>query len=287
MMNEHALKNRLHVIAKERHIPFNLCWKQLILERFLVRLSRSPYADKFIFKGGFLLNYLIKIGRETIDLDFLLTKMKANEDLLVQASHSIATVDLDDGFIFAFFSIEFLSQPHMNYEGYRITFDVFFQKMRDKIHIDIAMGDVVEAEYKGIELFQYKNTPFCEDAISLLVYPVESIFAEKLETVLSKGSSNSRVKDYHDLYLLVKNKDLIDTQKLQKAIDKTFNHRETNLSLIQFSQQATKVLSKLWVAHLNELDETAEDLNLPKDIETVIQEINAFLMAFNIYTPTD
>lgn len=73
MINEQALKDRLQTIAKEKAIPFNSCWKQLLLERFLARLSHSAHANQFIFKGGFLLAYMMKIGRETVDLDFLLT----------------------------------------------------------------------------------------------------------------------------------------------------------------------------------------------------------------------
>jgi len=61
MINEQALKDRLQRIAKEKVIPFNACWKQLLLERFLARLARSPHVDKFIFKGGFLLSYMMKI----------------------------------------------------------------------------------------------------------------------------------------------------------------------------------------------------------------------------------
>lgn len=64
-MNEQALKDRLQAIAREKGIPFNACWKQLLLERFLARLARSAYTDKLIFKGGFLLAYMMRIGRET------------------------------------------------------------------------------------------------------------------------------------------------------------------------------------------------------------------------------
>lgn len=75
-MNEQALKDRLRTLAQEKKIPFNTCLKHLFLERFLVRLSRSSQSEKFIFKGGMLLSYLLKLGRETTDLDFLLTRIK-------------------------------------------------------------------------------------------------------------------------------------------------------------------------------------------------------------------
>lgn len=70
--------------------------------------------------------------------------------------------------------------------------------MKDKIQIDVGVGDAVEPKNLKIKLFQYRGKPFFEEAISLLVYPIETIFAEKLETVISKGAGNSRMKDYHD-----------------------------------------------------------------------------------------
>lgn len=99
-MNKQALIDRIHKIAKEKEIPFNECWKQLVLARFLVRLSHSKYAENFIFKGGFLLSYMMEIGRETTDLDFLLTKMNANEKEIADATQEIASVALEDGFTF-------------------------------------------------------------------------------------------------------------------------------------------------------------------------------------------
>src|SRR5271168_2598693 len=97
MINEQALKDRLQTIAKEKGIPFNSCWKQLLLERFLARLGRSPHANKLIFKGGFLLAYMMRIGRETVDLDFLLTRIKAEKGTLEEICKEIAAVSLNDG----------------------------------------------------------------------------------------------------------------------------------------------------------------------------------------------
>ena len=188
MINEQALKDRLQIIAKEKEIPFNACWKQLLLERFLARLSRSSHVNKFIFKGGFLLSYMMKIGRETVDLDFLLTRMNAEVKGLQEVFEEIVSTSSDDGFTFSFEGIELLSQPHMEYPGYRTTFKASFAKMKDKIHVDIGIGDIVEPQNREIKLFEYRGKPFFEESISLLVYPIETIFAEKLETVLSKGS---------------------------------------------------------------------------------------------------
>lgn len=274
MINEQALKDRLQTIAQEKGIPFNSCWKQLLLERFLARLGISAHADKLIFKGGFLLAYMMRIGRETVDLDFLLTRIKAEKSTLEEICKEIARVSLDDGFSFSFADVELLSQPHMDYPGYRITLNALFAKMKNKIHIDVGMGDVVEPQQREIKLFKYRGKPFFEDVVSLLVYPVETIFAEKLETILSKGSRNSRMKDYHDLLLLVRSNDLIEPKKFKEALTKTFQNRGTSLSTIQFDSTGLKSLQQLWTAHLHGLGDIAKDLALPKEIEIVIEEIN-------------
>lgn len=129
-MNEQALKDRVHTIAKERGIPFNECWKHLLLARFLARLSHSKYSDNLIFKGGFLLAYMLNIGRETTDLDFLLTKMTASEQEIIDAAKEIASISLKDGFSFLYEHIKPLEQPHMDYPGYRVTIKAEFNRIK-------------------------------------------------------------------------------------------------------------------------------------------------------------
>ncbi len=279
MMNEQALKDRLQTIARERGIPFNACWKQLLLERFLTRLSGSTHSNKFIFKGGFLLSYLMEIGRETMDLDFLLTRMNAEGNELRKIFEEIISVHSDDGFVFSFHSLQTLNQPHTNYPGYRVVLNTTFAKMKDKIQVDIGIGDVVEPLTREIPLIQYRGKPFFEIAVSLLVYPLETIFSEKLETILSKGASNSRMKDYHDLILLIRGKGL-NIEKLKKAVSSTFSHRGTSFRPIEFDEASQKALQKLWAAHLQGLGDNARDLSLPKNISIVIEEINEHVAFF-------
>lgn len=274
MINEQALKDRLQTIAKEKEIPFNACWKQLLLERFLVRLSLSSHVNKFIFKGGFLLSYMMKIGRETVDLDFLLTRMTAEVKALEKVFEEIVSIPSDDGFTFSFENIEILSQPHMEYPGYRTIFKASFAKMKDKIHVDVGIGDVVEPHNREIKLFEYRGKPFFEESISLLVYPIEAIFAEKLETVLSKGSKNSRMKDFHDLLLLLRDKSLNDSKTLHENVKKTFNNRGTVLKSIQFDESGQRALQQLWSAHLHGLGDMARELDLPENISVIIDLIN-------------
>ena len=168
-------------------------------------------------------------------------------------------------------------QPHMNYPGYRATLSVLFGKMKDKIHIDVGVGDIVTPQSLHMQLFQYRGQPMFENEISLLVYPIEAIFAEKLETIISKGAANSRMKDYHDLFLLMREKRIIESKKLQKSLLQTFQNRDTVLQPIAFDEGGLKKLQKLWTAHLNGLGDIANNLVMPKDISAIIATINTLL----------
>lgn len=102
---------------------------------------------------------MMKIGRETVDLDFLLTRMTAEVKALQEVFEEIVSTSSDDGFSFSFEGIELLSQPHMEYPGYRTIFKASFAKMKDKIHVDVGVGDIVEPQNREIKLFKYRGKP--------------------------------------------------------------------------------------------------------------------------------
>lgn len=277
-MNELALKERLKIIATEKETTLNKVWKQLLLERFLARLSNSPYQDKFIFKGGLLLAHYIPINRETIDIDFLMTKIKSEMKNIETAIKEIATINLEDGFFFSWFSAEELNQPHMEYTGFRITLNAQFGKMRDKIQIDIGIGDVVVPVEATLNPFEYKGKPIFAGEISLYVYPPEAIFSEKLETIISKGIINSRMKDYHDLLVMIREQNFLDIEKLSNSIQATFNRRGTPISLsINIDSNSIQSLQALWRNHLSGLGAFRERLNFPNQIHEAIEEINTWV----------
>lgn len=192
----------------------------------------------------------------------------------------------EDGFSFSLFKMEPLDQPHMEYPGYRVTLEITFGNVKENIQIDIGVGDVVEPENRIIPLCQYKGKPLFDSEISLSVYPIETIFSEKLETVLSKGAANSRMKDYHDLIILAREHSLIDENDLKIFSSQTFKNRGTKLSLIQFDEASLETLQKYWAGHLKKLGSVAEDLGLPKTIREIIQEINSYLLKVKLISVT-
>jgi predicted nucleotidyltransferase component of viral defense system len=276
-MNEQALKERLHAISKEKGLHFNECWKKLLFERFLTRLAKSPHGERFVLKGGFLLASMVPIGRETVDLDFLCTKAQASVESVQEMIKEIISQEIADGFAFSYSKIELLDQPHMLFPGYRITLEASFGKMRDKLHLDIGLGDVAQPQKREIIQEKYRGKSMFDDTIVLLTYPVEVIFAEKLESIISKGKTNSRMKDYHDLLILIRKKDYINFSELSKAIERTFKNRKTEYTLIDFDEDDMALLQKLWHAHLKNLGNIAQELKLPEKIIDSIVEINNYL----------
>lgn len=283
-MNEDALKERIKFIAKEKGKSFNEIWKQLLLERFLSRISNSNHQEKFIFKGGLLLAQYLEIGRETTDADFLMTKIK-NEASEVQTiiEEIISQSQANDGFVFTFDTTEVLSQPHMEYSGFRVNLNVNFEKMKDKIQLDIGFGDAVIPDEDNFSPFEYKGKPIFEGEITLMVYPVETIFAEKLETIISKGGFNSRMKDYHDVVLMMREVDLLNPSKLIESVGKTFKNRGTTLKLpISFDEEGLSALQRQWSAHIRKLGKVADRLGISSVFVEILGELNSGLIQFKI-----
>jgi predicted nucleotidyltransferase component of viral defense system len=266
-MNEQALKDRLRIIAKEKGILFNEVLKQLFLERFLARISSSQHHDKFIFKGGLLLAHYLEIGRETIE----------------KVVREIVSENLPDGLNYSWNGIEDIGQPHMGYPGFRVSINIICGGMKDKIQLDIGVGDKVNPVEEELETFEYKGKPLFAGKISLQVYPVEAIFAEKLETIISKGAINSRMKDYHDALLIIREEKLLPKTKAKAAIKATFENRGTELKAsITFDDAGIKTLQRLWSAHLRGLGDFRKKLNLPDEISVVIKELNAWMKKISL-----
>lgn len=157
--------------------------------------------------------------------------------------------------------------------------------MQDKIQIDIGIGDVVVPIETTFTPFEYKGKPIFAGEISLYVYPPETILAEKLETIISKGVINSRMKDYHDLLVMIREPDFLNTKKLADSIQATFSRRGTPVSLsINFDSTGIQSLQALWSNHLRGLGLFKSHLNLPDLIGDAINEINHWMKLNLLHT---
>lgn len=278
-MNEQALKERIKYIARSEGRVFNQVWRLLILERLLVRLSHSSYSEQFIFKGGLLLSYYITLGRETKDADFTTREQNISVSQIEEAFQEIAQIDVRDGFSYTFSGIDLLPVKDIGHACYRINIGLKFENMKDRIQLDVGVGDIVEPKKESLELYQYKGKPIFEGTVSLQVYPIERIFSEKIDSVVSRADTNSRMKDYHDLILLCREKNIFNFKNLKKEINHTLKNRKTEKTFpINFSEDAIVKLQRLWTGHWNRLQVNADNLGLPVHIKDAINEINEWLL---------
>jgi len=283
-MNEQALRQRLMLIAKSRRESFNETWHTFVLERFLARIAKSEHRERFIFKGGFLLGRYLNLGRETRDLDFLVQQLGSARLGIEAALTAIAAVDLADGVFFSLVSIDDLRHPHMKFPGYDVKLAANAGRMRENVSIDIGVGDAAHPVEKEIDLLKSPGKDFFENSISLLAYTPETIFAEKLQTAVMRQESNSRMKDYYDLWMLC-GSGLVDSDELQRSLQATFENRSTALASLPLTFSANQVaqLQRYWTPFCRNLSVKAT--TPPHHISEVLADINRFLSALGIDAP--
>lgn len=224
-----AIKAKLRNISKEKNVDFNSLMRFYMYDRFVERLSKSKYRDNFILKGGFYLSNLFGINnRSTMDIDTAIRKAEFTEDNLIKMVTEIINIDVDDNVKFKFEKCMPIRDED-EYGGLRIVISFQLENIKDKFHIDLATGDPI---FPGPDNYKYESL-IGNEVYKVWSYNIETVLAEKIETVLSKLDTTSRMKDYYDIYLIYKFKfDKVDKEKFKKTIDKTFKRREFNSDLM-------------------------------------------------------
>ncbi len=195
-----SLKAKIRNVAKEKGLPAQVIFQNYMFERFLVRLSKSEFNDIFILKGGMLIAALIGIDhRATMDLDVTVKNFPLNIDSLTQAISDICQIEIDDGVKFDLSGASEIRDDDP-YGGYRVSITADYETISVPMQIDVTTGDVITP--KEIRLPFKMN--FSEGMISVLTYNVETILAEKVETILRRGELNTRPRDFYDVYVLSK-----------------------------------------------------------------------------------
>ncbi|HSX26279.1 MAG TPA: nucleotidyl transferase AbiEii/AbiGii toxin family protein [Chlamydiales bacterium] len=272
---EQSFKKRLQLIAKERNITPAEVWQNVITERFLVRLCRSPYHSHFVLKGGTLLARYVDIGRETKDLDFAIQRLSNEISSLQKTFNDIVRVEIEDGFAFMNPIVAPLEHFHMEYPGAHVKIEVRFGKAKFPLFIDLGFGDLVQTHEKEFLLLSNSKGPLFEPSLTVNCYPMEFVFAEKLETAIFRGADNSRMKDFHDLYTLASSEKMLNWADTSKAIRLVFEHRKTPLRLpMQFDSLALEALQQYWGRYHKTATASSR---LPSQIVEVIEVINKFI----------
>ena len=264
-------------LAKEIENKYNLNYYEILqrymFERVLERISVCRYQDNFILKGGLLLSAMFGIGnRMTKDMDATITGIDVSKNKMLKVLNEILSINLKDGVKFDVVDITDIREDD-EYGGNKYHIVGKLQSLKVNLEIDISTGDKVtprELKYKYPLIFEDRT-------IIISSYNIETILAEKIETVLRRGVFNSRMKDFYDIYyFLTKLRKEIDINILKEAVNHTFTKRNSFEYLNDYEQIIDSIignerLEKLWNIYSNKYKyangiNINEILNLLKDI---------------------
>ena len=196
-----SLKSRINNYAKKNKIAAQVVLQNYMFERFLERLAQSDYQQKFVIKGGMLVTAIVGIEtRSTMDLDTTLRNLPLSEQQIREAINAICAIPLDDDVRFRLVSIAPIRQDDV-YGGYRVRLDAEYDTVLTPLSVDISTGDVMTPSPVAYEIHGMFDSERC---ISLWGYNVETILAEKVETILRWGVLSTRPRDFYDVYILKK-----------------------------------------------------------------------------------
>lgn len=223
-INKNSLQARINNLSKEMNVHANVLLVSFFFDAFISRLAKSTYANKFVFKGGFYLATLLGVkNRYTADIDFLLRKETMNENRLKEIFTEIIAIDADDSITFEISDISPIRDEDA-YGGFSILLTGHLENVRQSFHVDVATGDPITP--KDIE-YSYQSL-ISHETITFRAYNLETVVAEKLQTILFRGLLNSRCKDYYDIYIINQlQRNNINIPDLKKSFETTCQYRKT------------------------------------------------------------
>ena len=237
--NAMSLKAIINNIAKENKVSAQSVLQTYMLERLLERISISKYKDNFILKGGMLISAMLGIdSRTTMDMDTTIKGFKLTEENITNIINEICNIKIDDGVTFEVQKIELIREDD-DYGGYRITFKAnYMESMPVIMKIDITTGDKIT--YKEIK---YSFDLMLEDRkIQIWSYNLETVIAEKFESIIKRGILGTRIRDYYDVYMLLNTQTKnINFNTLKDAIYSTAEYRNT----INIIKDWSKIIEQL------------------------------------------
>lgn len=253
MSKAQSIRQRLlNISKKEENVNFQLIIIRYLHERLLFRLSISEFRDNFFLKGGVLIYALENdITRPTKDIDLLGQNVAGDTDTIKNIFQHICAIHDDDAVVFLSDTIDAESiKEEDKYEGVRLHIDGGFDTIKQRLQVDIGFGDVITPEPQRIHypLLIAENSP-----VELKAYTVESIIAEKIHAMVVLSLTNSRMKDFYDVYHLLKSSNL-NVEFLKRSINQTFLKRETTFDtdsdLLNDTLYKDEILNQRWSVFL-------------------------------------
>lgn len=231
-MNEASLKAKLNSLAVKLDKPSEYVIQHYMIERILYRLSISKYAGQFVLKGGVLLHVIFdNKARTTRDIDFLARAMNNEPDHIAAVFKEICQIEADDCIVYDTENLTAeIIKEEADYQGVRVKVTGYIGRTRSVLQMDVGFGDIIVPKPEYIFYPSLLNMEEPE----LLAYSKESIISEKFQAMVFLAQSNSRMKDFYDIYMMAKNYSF-DGAILAEAVKETLTHRKTILPDFPFA----------------------------------------------------
>ena len=242
------LKDKVRNVSKGDNDIAKVLIRTFMMERFLERVSLSKYRNNIVLKGGMLVASMVGVDmRATMDIDTTVKALPLNEIDAEKIVSEICEIKVDDGIQFRITSVTTIMED-FEYPGIRMMLEATLDRMRQPIKLDISTDDVITPT--AIE-YEYKLM-FEDRTISLLSYNTETLLAEKMQTILARGIANTRMRDFYDVYGIIKmNEDKIDKEILLEEFRATCEKRETVFSREEITSTLNKIndneaMAQMW-----------------------------------------
>ena len=218
------LKDLIRNLSKKKSADAQILMRNYMMERFLERISLSEYKNQFILKGGMLVAAMVGLdARATMDLDATIKGTNVSVTDVEMIISRIISIPLDDGVLFRIKRISEIMEE-ADYPGIRVSMETKFDGVITPLKIDISTGDAITPRE-----IKYNFNLMLEDrTIEVWAYNLETVLAEKLETVISRNITNTRMRDFYDIYILQKlYGEQLKKQVLRNALVATAKKRGT------------------------------------------------------------
>jgi len=266
-----SLKAKIRNIAKSKNLPAQVILQNYMFERFLNRLSASEYKEKFVLKGGMLVATIVGIdNRATIDLDTTLKNLPLTPETIEKALDEIFDIDLNDDVKFKFKSISPIREDDI-YGGYRVALYAIYETIVTPMTIDVSTGDVITP---NAVKFNFTGIFDDELAFEVWAYNIETVLAEKIETILRRSMFNTRPRDFYDAYILITTQSF-DKALFAEAFKKTIEHRGTRNQINDFASTMEIVsesadLKRMWNNYQSQFP-YAKDISFKEVCNTIME----------------
>ena len=267
--NANSFKAKIKNIAREKGIPAQQVQQNYLIEKILKLISESRYKDSFIVKGGFLIGQMIGLDkRTTMDLDVTLKGQPLSEENIQIIFKEIVSQP-SEGFQFEVDMLEPIRQDD-EYGGFTLKLKATFDTLREVVFIDITTGDRITPR----EITYQLQSVFSENKLEVWTYNLETVLAEKLETIIRRGAASTRPRDRYDLFTLYHlRKDEIDIPILKTALNNTAKKRESLDVLTHWESQLEEIRSsdyqkQLWSRYQKSF-RYASEISFEESVEVV------------------